>query len=94
MKLESETYDSVWDALEDTVADAETMKARSDLMIGLQEHIRGWNLPLAEAAKRLGLTRPRLDDLMKGKIDRFSLEAMVAILPAAGLTMRMELRAA
>jgi predicted XRE-type DNA-binding protein len=51
-------------------------------------------LPQEEAAKRLHLTRPRLSDLLRGKIDKFSLDALVNIATAAGYALHIELREA
>jgi predicted XRE-type DNA-binding protein len=92
--METETFDNVFDALCDTAAEAANMKARAELMIGIRERVKAWGIPQQEAAKRLGLTRPRLNDLMRGKIDKFSLDALVNIATAAGYTLHIELEEA
>ena len=89
--MESETFANVWDALCDTREEAANMTARSELMIAIEKRVKAWNLPLADAAKRLGLTRPRLSDLMGRKIDKFSLDALVNIATAAGLALRIQI---
>jgi predicted XRE-type DNA-binding protein len=78
-------YASVWDAIEDTPTAAENMKLRAAVMMALEEHIgrQGWTQ--AEAARRLGVTQPRVSDLVRGKIDLFSLDALVNMAVAAGL---------
>lgn len=38
--MSNETFASVWDAIEDTIAEAENMKLRSSLMMALEQHIR------------------------------------------------------
>jgi predicted XRE-type DNA-binding protein len=43
---------------------------------------RGWTQ--AEAAKRLEVTQPRISDLMRGKLDRFSIDTLIAMLSLAG----------
>jgi predicted XRE-type DNA-binding protein len=48
------TFASVWDALEDTAAQAANMRARSELMIALRTRIEGWKVSQTEAARRLG----------------------------------------
>jgi hypothetical protein len=53
-------FDSVWDALENSPAEAANMKARSGLMIAIRDVVDGWHLTQAEAAKRLGVTQPRM----------------------------------
>ena len=85
--MTEERFDSVWQALETSPADAANMKARSGLMIAIQEAVAGWKLTQAEAAKRLGVTQPRLNDLLRGRIDKFSLDALMLLATAAGLTV-------
>lgn len=86
-----ETFDSVFDALADTPAEAANMTARVDLLLAIRERIKEWNLTQEDAAARLGLTRPRLNDLMRGKLDKFSLDALVNIAAAAGFRLYIEL---
>ncbi|MFJ2320494.1 helix-turn-helix domain-containing protein [Pseudomonas sp. NPDC087817] len=81
----SQRYSSVWDALEDTPRDAANMRLRAKLMRTLCETIRAWELPQQEAAKRLGITQPRLNDVLNGKINKFSLDALVNLSAAAKL---------
>ena len=86
-----ETYDSVFDALADTPAEAANMTARADLLLAIRERVRAWDMPQEKAAARLGLTRPRLNDLLRGKLDKFSLDALVNIAAAAGFKLHIEL---
>ncbi|MCX4216018.1 XRE family transcriptional regulator [Pseudomonas sp. MCal1] len=81
----SQRFSSVWDALEDTPQEAANMRLRAKLMRTLCETIRAWELPQKEAAKRLGITQPRLNDLLNGKIDKFSLDALVNLSAVAQL---------
>lgn len=87
-------YASVWDALEDTPAEAANMRMRSEVMIALKGRIedRGWTQ--AEAAKVMGVTQPRVSDLTRGKIERFGLDALVAMATAAGLAVEVRVREA
>lgn len=80
-----QAFTSVWDAIEDSSAEAENMKLRSSLMIALQTHIAGEGLSQTEAAKILGVTQPRVSDLMRGKIDLFAIDSLVNMLGAVGL---------
>ena len=89
--MEIETFDDAFDALADTPAGAANMKARADLMTGIRTRVKSWDLPQEQAASRLGLTRPRLNDLMRGKLDKFSLDALVNIATAAGFILHIEL---
>lgn len=87
MKLTKQRFDSVWDALENSPAEAANMKARSSLMIAIRDAIEGWQLTQAKAASRLGVTQPRLNDLLRGRIDKFSLDALMILATGAGLTV-------
>jgi predicted XRE-type DNA-binding protein len=92
--MTTEVFESVWDALADTPAAAETMKLRSRLMIAIGEAVAAWNVSQAEAAKRLGVTQPRLNDLLRGRIGKFSLDALVALAGPAGLAVHLEIEKA
>ena len=83
--MSNETFASVWDAIEDTPAEAENMKLRSTLMMALEKHIRAKGWTQAEAAHRLGVTQPRVSDLLRGKISLFALDTLVNMAVAAGL---------
>ena len=89
--MSDERFASVWDAIEDTPAAAENLKLRSALMIALKEQIerRGWTQ--AEAARRFGVTQPRVSDLMRGKIGLFGLDTLVNMAVAAGLHVEMRI---
>jgi predicted XRE-type DNA-binding protein len=69
------TFPDVWDALESSPEEAATMTMRSDVMIAINEKVRSWDTTQARAARRLGITQPRLNDLLHGKINKFSLDA-------------------
>jgi predicted XRE-type DNA-binding protein len=78
-------YDCVWDALEDTPGAAENMRIRSALMQELVTHITNAGITQGEAAQQLGVTQPRISDLMRGKIDLFSIDTLVNMLTTFGL---------
>jgi len=86
-----EVFESVWDALEDTPTEAENMKLRSSLMIAISAAVSGWRVTQTEAATRLGVTQPRLNDLLRGRVGKFSLDALVALAASAGLTVRLDI---
>jgi predicted XRE-type DNA-binding protein len=87
--METQTFDDVFDALSDTPAEAANMKARADLLAVLARQVKSWGLPQEAAAARLGITRPRLNDLLRGKLGKFSLDALVNLATAAGLTLEI-----
>ncbi len=92
--MEKRVFKSVWDALEDSAEQAANMRLRSELMIALRAQVEARNTTQAKAAKRLRVTQPRLNDLLRGRIDRFSLDALVGLAEHAGLDVRLKVRAA
>lgn len=87
--MSNERFASVWDAIEDTAAQAENMKLRSSLMMALKDHVIREGLSQDQTAKLLGVTQPRVSDLMRGKIELFGLDTLVNMLAAAGLHVEM-----
>ena len=87
--MEVQIFEDVFDALADTPAEAANMKARAELLSLLVERVKSWDLPQEAAAARLGITRPRLNDLMRGKLGKFSLDALVNLATAAGLVLEI-----
>ena len=75
-------------------AEAESLKLRAELMMRIDGFHRLSGLTQAEAAKVLGLTQPRLNALLKGKIDLFSLDALVDVAARAGLNVRLVVKKA
>ncbi|MBO0863658.1 MAG: XRE family transcriptional regulator [Mycobacterium sp.] len=79
------TYDSVWDAIKDDPHDAFVMKWRSGLMTAVKDEVRSWKVTQHEAAERLDITDDRLNDLLSGKISKFSLDALVKLAARGGV---------
>ncbi len=90
--MTDERYANVWDAIEREPAEAANMKLRSELMIALKQRIARLELSQAEAAKQLGVTQPRVSDLMRGKINLFGLDALVNMAAAVGLHVDLQVR--
>lgn len=89
--MSNERFASVWDAIEDTPAQAENMKLRSALMMALKDHIAREGLNQTQAAKVFGVTQPRVSDLMRGRIELFDLDSLVNMVAAAGLRVEMRI---
>ena len=94
MKENSTTYASVWDALADTPEQAANLQARADLMRQIAELIQAAGWKQVEAAERCGVTQPRVNDLLRGRVSRFSLDALVNIATALGRRVSLELEEA
>lgn len=90
--MSKQKYDSVWEAIENTPRQAESLKIRAKLMMTLQEHLKNSKMTQTEMAKLLGVTQPRMSDLMRGKIDLFSMESLVDMIASAGLKVEIEIK--
>ena len=66
-------------------AEAENLRVRSLLMMRLERLIRAEGWTQREAAKILGVTQPRISDLTRGKIDRFSVDSLIELFGRCGL---------
>ncbi len=92
--MKTKTFASVWNALEDHREAAANMKIRAELLIALQESVQRQKGTQASKAERLGITQPRLNDLLRGRIDKFSLDALVNIASRADLRVDLHVRKA
>jgi predicted XRE-type DNA-binding protein len=72
--------------------EAENLKLRAMLMVELEKHIREKRLTQKRAAERLGVTQPRISDLMRGKINLFSLDTLITMLTQAGLKVDVKVK--
>ena len=85
-------FASVWDAVEDTPKPAASMRARSALMMELENIIKRRGMTQAQAATLFGVTQPRVSDLIRGKINLFSLDCLMDMATAAGLDPRLTIK--
>lgn len=86
-----EEYACVWDAIADTPESAATLRLRAELARKIVLHIRrsGWGR--RDAALICGVTQPRLDELLDGRISKFSLDALIDVVTATGCRVQFEL---
>jgi predicted XRE-type DNA-binding protein len=88
---EMQEFANVWDAIADTPEEAANLTLRSELMDEIESIIKEGGWTQAEAAKRCGVTQPRINDLLRGRIARFSIDALVNIASALGRKVRVSL---
>lgn len=72
--------------------EAQNLAVRAELMSQIRRASKG--LTQAEAARKFGVTQPRMNDVLRGKIDKFSLDALVNMLAKAGLRVQVQVRKA
>jgi predicted XRE-type DNA-binding protein len=68
---------------------AERLLVRADLMIRLEKELGSRGLKQAQAAKLLGITQPRVSDLVRGRVDLFSADALINMLAQLGNKVRI-----
>jgi predicted XRE-type DNA-binding protein len=79
-----ESYDSVWAAIADTPGQAANLRARAELMQQIADFVKRQDWTQAEAASHCAVAQPRMNDLLRGWVSRFSLDALVDISTALG----------
>jgi predicted XRE-type DNA-binding protein len=89
-----ERYENIWDALADTAGEAANMQAKTELMRQIVTLVKNKDWTQAEAAKHCGITQPRMNDMLRGRISRFSLDALVNIAASLGQRVHIDLEAA
>ena len=87
-------FASVWDAIADTPGQAANLRARAELMRQVADLVKKQGWTQTEAAQHCGVTQPRINDLLRGRVSRFSLDALVNIGTALGCRVRVDLEAA
>lgn len=90
----AESYASVWDAIADTPGQAANLQARAELMRQIAALVKKKGWTQVESAQHCGVTQPRINDLLRGRVSRFSLDALVNISTALGYRVRVDLEAA
>ena len=90
---ETQTFVSVWDAVADTPAEAANLRARAELMQEIANIVKESGWTQAEAAVKCGVTQPRMNDLLRGRVSRFSLDALVNIATALGRRVHVQIGA-
>ena len=88
-----QSFDNVWDALEDDPVMAENMKLRSTLLMAITRNIKSRNINQTEAARVLEITQPRVSALLKGKIEDFRLDTLVNFAHRLGLHIDLKIAA-
>lgn len=93
-KQKKQVFTNVWDAIAASPEEAANLELRYVLMEKIASIIKqnGWTQ--AEAAKRCGVSQPRVNDLLRGRIARFSVDALVNIAAALGQRVKVRLEAA
>ena len=73
-------------------AEAQNMLLRTDLAIHIRKVVEKISITQAEAAKRAGITQPRMNDLVKGRTEKFTLDALVKVAVSFGYSVQLKLR--
>lgn len=91
--MKMQRYRTVFDAIESDPAVAENLKIRSQLMNALSLYIEKHKLTQREAAELFGVNQPRISDLVRGKIERFTIDMLVNMLARAGKHLSVKVTA-
>ena len=84
--MKIDTYRHVWDALAESPEEARNLKMRSQLMHAIEAYIARESITQAVAAKRLGVPRSRVSELVNGRIGKFTIDKLVNMADRVGLS--------
>ena len=87
----SQEYASVWDAIENDQVKAANLKLRSELMMEVSAYVKQSGLTQSKAAEKLGTTQPRLNDVLKGRIEKCTVDRLVNMLAAVGCKVNLKI---
>lgn len=90
--MKEQRFNSVWDAIEDTPQQAASMRVRAELMMALQKWLKAEGLTQSAAANLFGVTQPRVSDLVRGRINLFSIDTLIDMAVVAGLAPTVTLK--
>ncbi len=82
--MKAQEYDNVWDALEEDPVQAANLKLRSKLMNEISEIVKKSGITQKEAARVFGTTQPRLNNVMRGRIEKCTVDRLVNMLSSVG----------
>jgi len=85
-------FTSVWDAIEDSRDVAASLKLKAEVASAIIEEVRRRRLIQSRVAVTCGITQPRVSDLMRGRLDLFSLDALIDIGEQLGLRTKLTVR--
>ena len=72
--------------------EAEHLLVRADLMIQVQKLIAARRLKQREVAEIVRVSQPRVSDLLRGRIDLFSTDALIDMLARLGARVRLSVK--
>ena len=87
------SFESVWDAIEDDPVRVKNLKLRSKLMMRIAEELRRRKLTQGNAAELLQIKQPRVSALVRGKIEEFRLDSLVDFAHRLGLEVDIRVAA-
>ena len=74
--------------------EAQNLLLRADLVVHIRKVIDKLGITQAEAAQRASITQPRMNDLVKGRTEKFTLDAMVNVAAQLGYIVKLSLKKA
>jgi predicted XRE-type DNA-binding protein len=92
--MSDEQFENIWDAIAKTPEEAKILTMRSELMLAIKKHVKTSGVTQAQAAELLGLTQPRMSDLLRGKFHKFNLEMLMTLAEKCGIKLTLQMSAA
>ncbi|WP_298330156.1 XRE family transcriptional regulator [Asticcacaulis sp.] len=88
--MTGERFETIWEALAQSPEEAKILRMRSELMSDIGAYIKGKALTQAQASDFLGITQPRVSDLLRGKLSKFNLETLIGLSERCGQRISLQ----
>jgi predicted XRE-type DNA-binding protein len=76
------------------LADAANLQLRAQLMAEIKRYVEASGLTQRQAAEAMKTTQPRLNDVLRGRIEKCSIDRLVKMLAEVGRHVRVHVEAA
>lgn len=86
--MEKLQYTNIFDAIADNPAEAADLEFRADMMLVLRNYFQSKDWKQADIMANLGITQPRVSELTRGKVDKFSSDKLIGFLAKVGYTIK------
>lgn len=88
--MTGERFNTIWEALAQTPEEAKILRMRSELMSDIAAFIKAKAFTQAQASDFLGITQPRVSDLLRGKLSKFNLETLIGLSERCGQQISLQ----
>jgi predicted XRE-type DNA-binding protein len=84
-----QSYQNVWEAITDDPHEAKILSIKSKLTMLAVQFIRNKQLTQAEVSLLTGVSQPRISNMMRGQLDKFSIDMLLTLVSKLGIAIEI-----